>query len=365
MKRLAFQSCAIAGAIASLVAASVAHAETNVTIYGVADVYVAFQKGDKSETKVDSGGLSGSRLGFSASQDIGNGLKAIGKFEAGVAADTGKSTQSHQGTGTVTGGTADTTVTRTWGRQTWVGLSGNFGTVTAGRQYTPTFVAIDNDDPFETGAGSAASSGIISIVGGSRADNSIAWELPKFGDVTANLMYAAGESSSGSNQNNSFIGAGLRYSAGPLGLGLTIGHQNRADDAGVAATSVLLAGTYDFGAASIHAGVQSVHNSTRAANVDDNRTEFFAGVHVPFGDDKLWAGFGTGKTNKVDGSRASQASLGYLHSLYKNTTLYGVVTSIHNGSATSYTTDTATGDGPAVSAGKNASALQVGIRYKF
>ena len=349
MKRLAFHSCAIAGAIASLVAASVAHAETNVTIYGVADVYAAFQKGDKSETKVDSGGLSGSRLGFSASQDIGNGMKVLGKFEAGVAADSGDSTQ---------GG-------KTWGRQTWVGLSGGFGTVTAGRQYTPTFVAIDNDDPFETGAGSAASSGIVSIVGGSRANNSIAWELPKFGAVTANLMYGAGESSTGSRSNNSFFGASARYAEGPVGIGLTVGRQNRADDTGVAATSVLLAGTYDFGAASLHAGVQAVRNSTRAADTDDNRTEFFAGVHVPVGSDKIWAGVGTSKVSNVSGSRATQVSLGYLHSLYKNTTLYGVVTSIQNGAATAYTTDTATGSGAAVSADKNASALQVGIRYRF
>ncbi len=358
MKRLAFHSCAIAGAIASLVAASVAHAETNVTIYGVADVYVAFQKGDKSETKVDSGGLSGSRLGFSASQDIGNGMKVLGKFEAGVAADSGDSTQ---------GG-------KTWGRQTWVGLSGNFGTVTAGRQYTPTFVALDNDDPFETGAGSAISSEIVSIVGGSRANNSIAWELPKFGPVTVNLMYAAGESGSGSSSNNAFFAGGLRYSQGPLGLGLTVGRKNRADDTGVAATSVLLAGTYDFGAASVHAGVQSVRNLTRAAATEDNRTEFFAGVHVPVGDDKIWAGVGAGKTKNVDNSRATQVSLGYLHSLYKNTTLYGVATTIHNGTGalnlsegdgSSYTANTATGGGAAVSPGKNASALQVGIRYRF
>lgn len=326
-----------------------AFAQTSVTIYGVADVYAEVSKGDKSQASINSGGLSGSRLGFKATQDFSNGMSAIAKFEAGVGADSGTSTQ---------GG-------RTWGRQTFVGLSGGFGTVTVGRQYTPTFNALDADDPFETGAGSGISSGIVSLLGGSRADNSLVWEMPKMGDISANVMYAAGESVTGSNTNGSFVAANVRYSSGPLGIGFTLGHQNRADDAGEAATSALLAGTYNFGAFSVMAGVQAVKNLTRAAATDDDRTEYFLGTHIPVGDDAVWLGAASGRTKGVSGTRATQLSAGYLHALYKNTTLYGVLTNIHNGEATAYTADTATGSGPSVSAGKSVNALQVGVRFRF
>jgi len=349
MKTRTYRYRGIAVASCLACAGAVAHAEPTVTIYGVADAYMAFQKGDRSEMKVDSGDMAGSRIGFSASQDLGAGTKAIAKFEAGVGADTGTSNQ---------GGI-------TWGRQTWVGLTGHYGTFSLGRQYTPTFVAVDTDDPFDTGAGSAASSGIVSILGGARADNSVAYELPTFAGLTIDTMYAAGESTTGSARNKSFFGGSARYASGPLGLGVTYGHLNRADDSGVAAYSLLVSGTYDLGAVKLMGGVQGVRNSTRKANVADDRVEYYAGVHVPFGEDALWLGAGTGSIRHVGNSRATQLSVGYLHSLFKNATLYGVATTISNDANAAYTTDTATGAGPAVSDGKDASALQVGMTYRF
>jgi len=104
---------------------------------------------------------------------------------------------------------------------------------------------------------------------------------------------------------------------------------------------------------------------TGAAATADNRREFFAGVNVPFGADTLWLGAGTSKTESVAGSTASQFSVGYIHSVAKGVDVYGVLTDIKNGSATAYSDDTATGAGPAVSAGKSASAAQVGFRYRF
>jgi len=349
MKTRTYRYRGIAVASCLACAGAIAHADPTVTIYGVADAYMAFQKGDRSEVKVDSGGLAGSRIGFSASQDLGSGTQAIAKFEAGIGADTGTSNQNGI----------------TWGRQTWVGLTGNYGTLTLGRQYTPTFVAVDTDDPFDTGAGSAASSGIVTILGGARADNSVSYELPKFAGVTIDTMYAAGESTVGSAQNKSFFGASARYGSGPLGVGITYGHLNRSDDGGVAAYSLLVSGTYDFGAVKVMGGAQGVRNSSRQANVADDRVEFYAGVHVPFGDDALWLGAGTGSVRHVSNSRATQLSVGYLHSLFKNTTVYGVATAISNDSNAAYTTDTATGAGAAVSKGQDASALQVGMMYRF
>jgi predicted porin len=341
-------SLAVALGVAAFGAASAAHAGTDVSIYGVVDLYGAYQKGDRTEVKLDSGGLSGSRLGFSASHDLPGGMKVLGRLEAGVAADNGMSTQ---------GG-------RTWGRQAWVGLGGSFGTLTFGRQYTPNFIALDTDDPFDTGAGSAGSSGIISLVGGPRADNSIAYEAPKMGPVSFYAMGAVAESSN-SNTHGNYYGINLRYADGPVGVGVTYAQQQKGDASGENASSVLVGASYDFGAAKLMGGVQYVRNLTRQANVEDNREEAFLGVQVPIGDGALWAGAGTGRTLHMDHSRATQASVAYLHNLDKSTTVYAVLSGIRNGDATAYSTDTATGAGPAVSPGQDAHQLVVGLRYRF
>jgi predicted porin len=336
----------IVAALAAGVAGS-AHAGA-ITMYGVADAYAEIGKGDRHTASLNSGGISGSRLGFDASQDLGDGLKAIGKLEAGFAIDSGASTQ---------GGLL-------FGRQAYAGITGGFGSLTAGRQYTPQFGALDANDPFDTGAGSAISSGIVSIFA-SRANNSIVWASPAFGPVTVTALIAAGESNTGKQTNSSLAEVDFHLGSGAAGVDLVLSGQKKAVDTGVNAGALLLAGTYDFGAVKVLGGVQFVNNSSRAAATEDNRREFFAGVNIPVGADALWIGAGTGKTNRVSGTTASQYSLGYLHPVAKGFDVYGVLTTVANGDATAYSVDTATGAGPAVSAGTDASALQVGFRYRF
>jgi len=77
---------------------------------------------------------------FKGTEDLGNGNKALFVLETSVRADEGGFNQ---------GGTA-------FGRQTFVGLQGDAGTLTLGRQYTPYFLAMNAADPFASGmAGSA------------------------------------------------------------------------------------------------------------------------------------------------------------------------------------------------------------------
>jgi predicted porin len=79
----------IALAIAGL--SSAAFAQTNVTIYGVADGTFDYIKvssnnavggvGNPSNTRVSS---NGSHLGFKGTENLGNGMKAIFQFESEV-----------------------------------------------------------------------------------------------------------------------------------------------------------------------------------------------------------------------------------------------------------------------------------------
>ena len=121
----------IALAVAGL-ASSAAFAQSNVTIYGVADVFYGNFSSDQGpgvkDTKFSGladGALSGSRLGFRVEEDLGNGWKAHGLMELGTLAFNGGAAA---GAGGASGAGAH--------RQSHIGLSNKtYGTFQAGRIY--------------------------------------------------------------------------------------------------------------------------------------------------------------------------------------------------------------------------------------
>ncbi len=325
--------------------AAPAFAQSSVTVYGLIDAYVQVGRGDSTVYAVESGGKSGSRLGFKGSEDLGDGLSTVFALEMGIAPDTGLLTQ---------GGLA-------WGRQSYVGFVGPFGQVSIGRQYTPQDTAIDESDPFGTAAGSAQASGIVTVLS-TRADNSIFYRSPRLGPgITVSVLGALGQQVDG-NFNSAYI----KYAASNLDLGLGYAHRNPVPaTGGDSASALVLTGGYDFGSFKLQGGVQAVKNVSRLPATDDDRTEFYAGVHVPFGRNTLTAGAGTGKVDGVGGTTATQLSVGYVYVLSKLTDLYGIYSFIENGDATAHTPNGATGAGPAVSAGNDAQALMLGMRVRF
>jgi predicted porin len=83
-------------------------------------------------------GIYSSRIGFNGVEDLGGGLKASFHFEGGMNPDVG------------------TAVGFNFTRKSTVGVSGSFGEVRIGRDYTPMFTVIGIADPFGTnGVGSA------------------------------------------------------------------------------------------------------------------------------------------------------------------------------------------------------------------
>ncbi|MBK5912737.1 porin, partial [Rhodocyclus purpureus] len=116
----------IALAVAGLVSGG-AFAQSNVGIYGIVDVgYMNenFDGADKATSKIDSGLLSTSRIGFTGEEALGNGLKAVFNLEYALAVDTNNTV------GTTTDNQGNTV---TAARQQNVGLShATYGTVLAG-----------------------------------------------------------------------------------------------------------------------------------------------------------------------------------------------------------------------------------------
>ncbi len=120
----------------ALLSAGTAFAQSNVTVYGLVDASIANEKngGTLAATRLDSGSQSGSRLGFKGTEDLGNGLKANFVLEAGFNLDDGTSAQG-----------------ALFGRQAYVGLSGDFGAFNLGRQKAPMYDVMDKLDPFHIG----------------------------------------------------------------------------------------------------------------------------------------------------------------------------------------------------------------------
>jgi len=121
----------LAAAIAVSIAAPMAVA-ADVTVYGIAHMSM-----DQNETDTGTGVTAGdvdnwqansraSRLGFKGSEDLGNGLKANFQLELGFDMD-----------GTGLGNTNSASAPR----NTWVGISGDFGEIRFGRHDTPAKVA--------------------------------------------------------------------------------------------------------------------------------------------------------------------------------------------------------------------------------
>jgi predicted porin len=171
----------IALAIAGL-ASTAAFAQTNVTIYGVADAAVlgtTYMGNPAKQTQfnVNSGVLSTSRIGFKGVEDLGNGLKALFVLEYGLTID--------DNTGVGAGSAM--------GRQQFVGLTGGFGTAVAGRLQTTglDFAVAATALGGSTGLGAYHNAGGGTLItSATRANNAVAYISPSFGGVTVAYNHA-------------------------------------------------------------------------------------------------------------------------------------------------------------------------------
>src|SRR6266487_1699248 len=78
-------------ALAVLATASVACAQSSLTLFGVVDATLAYGHGSVSnKTQLTNSGLNSSRLGFRGTEDLGGGMSASFWLEAGVLVDDGQ-----------------------------------------------------------------------------------------------------------------------------------------------------------------------------------------------------------------------------------------------------------------------------------
>lgn len=339
----------IALAVAGL-ASTAAFAQSNVTLYGVADSFIGSANADGAQrsTLVGSGGLSSSRLGVKGVEDLGNGLKAVVVMEYGL--------------------TTDQNTTLTSGRQQLLGLAGDFGTVAAGRLQTAGYDwAVKYDalagtaiSPLQNVVGAAASAraliGATSVA--ARADNALAYISPNMSGLTVAVNYTPDYSGTEALNSNTDVKAtfvSANYENGPMAVGLV---RARAAGATTDLTDLALGGSYNFGSGLVKATYQTSDTATLK-----NKFYSISGVVPVSAAGNLVLGYAKAK---MDGTNLNGSSytLAYLHSLSKRTTAYAGYSKSSNDSA-SAAVGVVSGTVLSTTNGGSASLLVAGLNHKF
>ncbi|WP_093165725.1 porin [Variovorax sp. YR216] len=377
--------------VAALVAAGSAWAQSSITLFGVVDAAVSYYQTNskyvntlnvfnpsnpaplvprpdvrQSQWVLSSGNYTGSRVGFRGTEDLGGGLAASFWLEAGIANDTGASV---------------TPIGVAFNRRSTVSLSGAFGEVRLGRDYTPTFWNDNVFDPFQTvgvgavaismllgGAGSAGTIGNL-IVNPNyvRASNSVSYFLPPdLGGFYGQVMYALGENTKydpgtltpdlpNTARTGRYAGARMGYATGSFDVAAAYGSSVIGDNYFAGLTRYLntgnIGGSYDFGPVKLYGEYSHVvlQNDRSVPLVltpsgDITITGYLLGLTVPVGPGLIRATYSHLQADlknvapvgvSVPDPKTDKLALGYVHNLSKRTLLYATVayTKNKNGAA--------------------------------
>lgn len=244
---------------------NVAHAQTNVQIYGSLDQYIGYIKNDigSSVTGLNDGTSLRSRLGFRGTEELGNGYQAKFNLEQGIGADAGTFADA----------------SRMFDRQTWVGLNTPYGEFRIGRQNTAIFFiggAIDYTDRTTFGS-------IINTFGvPSRYDNDISYKSPRIANFQVEAHYALTEIPGEDVGSRGITQLGVDYTSGPY----------RAGYAGLSAKPLATGpiqervvyhnvyANYDYGKGKIYLAAVRSNNSTGNA-AGNNAATILNNVSIP------------------------------------------------------------------------------------
>jgi len=320
----------------------VASAQSSVTIYGKVDLGLVMDSGGAQgkSVRLDSGVTGGSRIGFKGVEDLGGGMKAAFQLETGYCADSAAGAPNF-----CTGSN------QFMGRQAHGDLTGSFGAISAGRQYSLGFNNLSTIDPFGTGFAGQVNN--IVDPSGIRLNNSVTYSTPTIGGVTASAEVALGEQT-GNWEANRETGAGLTYASGPAYAGFTFYDVDNAAGNGAARKNYLFGGTYDFGVVKLHALAQK---STGPASLDV--LDLMAGATIPVAGGQVLASYIHHNDRTSANKDANQLGAGYLYPLSKRTSVYTAFARIQNQHGAAFTV------GNATAAGTGDKAFNLGVVHNF
>ena len=298
-------------ALAVLAASGAAMAQSSVTLYGKVDIGAARSiASDVNEIKQ----ASGSRLGFRGTEDLGGGLKANFQLEHRFLPDTG-----------AVGSTSSFFTGRSI-----VGLSGGFGSINIGRDYTAAFWTALGGDVFGYD-GVAANAGVAGAGAQTvRFDNVISYASPKMGGF---MLEASSAQKEAGARNGSSVR--ISYANGPIAASF-------ATEKGQAGQTYNgIGASYDLKVARVN--VLSSKGETIAGVKSEG---MLLGLTVPMGALLLKASYGT--LEVAGNTTVQQTGIGARYALSKRTDLYA-----------SYASNSKT------AAGKKKDGTEIGLQHNF
>ena len=322
MTKTPFLIALLAGA-----AASTASAQSNVTLYGIADAWVGYTNNKVGTTPtgkaaaVESGGAQASRWGLKGSEDLGGGVRANFILEQAVSLDTGATTRVSQSD-------------LGFNRAAYIGLTGGFGELRLGRMLGA-FDALrgstnhlyDSSGFASTGqvwgAATTATPGQAAVAGSdylARGNNTFYYAPPAVGSFSSSLSYSADEKTTTSTTNPRMLSAHVKYTSGPLRIGY--GYQSERYLAGKNKFHIV-AGNYDFGPVKMVAAIQRQLDERVAGKLTSNEWEI--GLDAPFGAATVAVGYASASTKNIAGTELIDAyglSMMGTYDLSKRTRLY-------------------------------------------
>lgn len=316
----------IVAAVAAL-GANAALAQSSVTVFGRVNTSVEYQKDVAVDGKQTVLQNNASRLGFKGTEDLGGGLKADFYLEHRFNSDTGTTTGDF------------------WSGDAWVGLSGGFGNIRAGRLTSAAYYATADWIGLHNHDTGTSEDKLYTYL--SQNKNTVSYQTPNLSGFVGELSVSAAE---GPVETNKVYNLAGNYDAGPLHLGLGYEHQAGSKDKQLAVRALYELGAFTFGGYYQRSDLNTDNLGKRdlfrvAGMYTLGASEFH--VNVGYADD--WS--------NVDNSSAIQWTLAYNYNLSKRTKVYAFYTTVDNKSSANY--------GTAAGLGKDPSSFAVGVRHNF
>ena len=291
-------------ALAAVAATSASFAQSTVTLSGTVDVGIEKRfSGDATRMTPNRNGTSNWTL--SGAEDLGGGLKAVFQVSTSFNSDTG-TVSSVDGLGN---------------NGMFVGLTGGFGTLRAGRPVNTLYgnvllangtKGVSAHDANTVLNGNATASAKNSNASSSvYVPNAVQYHSPRFGGVQVQLEYAPSESVAAGNKAGKALG--VRYDGGPLSV--TFVNYTGATAAATTLKAVnQFAVSYDFSVVKVLFTIRDQGGLT-----SDQDNSWALGLTAPVGPGLVYASF---NSNEQIGDDGRTIIAGYKYNLSKRTQAY-------------------------------------------
>jgi predicted porin len=332
-----------------------AAAQSSVTVYGILDSGLLYQNKTASAGRSGFSFLDGAWLpsvyGLRGREDIGGGYAVNFNLQGGFSTGTGALGDSNGGI---------------FGRAATVGVSGPFGEVKLGLQFSPFFLTVTDGDPRGMPQFGSQLVQYFQQVGitGIFDSNAIVYTTPKLYGFTGAVEYAVG-GVPGSTKNGRSMSASLSFSQGPfLANGAYYTH---ADP--VTGQTVAIGKTAGLGYAigPVLAKVDWVNYLNPSSNAPLSNVNVFGvgAVYSATPAVTLSGGFYYATNKGMSENKSRMFALGAEYALSKRTILYSQVGVAHNQGAFQTNLAVLAPTSFAVPAGATTTAVNIGMRHTF